>query len=193
MLRKTLCTLLLLMALATMQPLLAQRYTDSEERHKTILGIGPALWSPALKFEQAISNSVSLGLHGKARFIIWEGGKVEPFVRYYFTYKAPEGPYLQLKASFGAYRRSFNWDNCYYDVNGNYICNDDNGFFKSYGGGLAGGYQFLLGMNNRFALDLFGGFQYIRQEGDRYSEYNFFRRIFINFPVEIGARFGVAF
>ncbi|CAN5380405.1 hypothetical protein BH09BAC1_BH09BAC1_21490 [soil metagenome] len=180
----------------------AQSQTDMEyypasapDRHRTVIGFGPAsFWSPTMKFEQGIGNWVSVGFHGKARFVIWEGGKIEPFVRVYFTEKSPEGPFIQIKGSFGAYRRKFDFNDCYTDANGVLICNNnDHEFFRSFGGGMAGGYQFFFGKKDHFALDLFGGFQYIHQGFDRYSQYNYWRRVFINFPVDVGVRLGVAF
>lgn len=194
---KTLLKFFFFLAIMSMAlPSIAQEYNDSPaRRHRTVIGFGAAtLWSPTLKFEQGIGDWVSIGFHGKARYIMWEGGKIEPFVRIYFTEKSPEGPFIQIKGSFGAYRRNFLFDGCYYDINGNYRCDNYNErFFKSFGGGLAGGYQFFFGRRDHFALDLFGGFQYIRQEGNRYSDYAFLRRVFINFPVELGIRLGVAF
>ncbi len=168
--------------------------TNTAQRHRTVIGLGPSsFWSPTIKFEQGIGDWVSIGFHGKARFIMWNGGKVEPFVRVYFTEKSPEGPYVQVKGSFGAYQRKFYFDNnCYYDVNNNLVC-DDEDFFYSYGGGVAGGYQFFLGAKEHFALDLFGGFQYFYQDRSTYSDYDFIRRVFVNFPVDIGVRLGVAF
>lgn len=173
----------------------AQDGETAPRRNRTVIGFGPStVWSPTLKFEQGIGDWVSIGFHGKARFIIWEGGKIEPFVRVYFTEKSPEGPFIQLKGTFGAYRRNFVYSsNCYTDINGDYRC-DDEDFFRSFGGGMAGGYQFFFGRRDHFALDLFGGFQYIyNQRREYYSEYNFLRRVFVNFPVEIGIRLGVAF
>lgn len=189
----------LLVALAYATPALSQ--TDSEfindapRRHRTVIGFGPSsFWSPTMKFEQGIGDWVSVGFHGKGRFIMWNGGKIEPFVRVYFTEKSPEGPFIQMKGSFGAYKRNFVYDNCYYDANGNYRCDNDNeDFFYSFGGGLAGGYQFFFGAKDHFALDLFGGFQYFYQDRDTYSDYRFIRKVFVNFPVDIGVRLGVAF
>lgn len=172
-------------------------YDDSPRRNRTVIGFGPSsFWSPTIKFEQGIGDWVSIGFHGRARFIMWEGGKVEPFVRVYFTEKSPEGPFVQVKGSFGAFRRNFVFeDNCYYDSFGNYVCGDnyDEEFFYSFGGGLAGGYQFFFGAKDHFALDLFGGFQYIYQDRTGYDDYRYIRRVFINFPVEVGVRLGVAF
>lgn len=172
-------------------------YQSGPKRHRTVIALGPSsLWSPTLKFEQGIGNWVSAGFHARFRFIMWNGGKIEPFVRVYFTEKSPEGPFIQLKGSFGAYRRNFVFDDfCYYDSNGDYICGDsyDEDYFFSFGGGLVGGYQFFFGAKDHFALDLFGGFQYMYQDRSGYNDYRYLRRIFINFPVEVGLRLGVAF
>lgn len=192
----------MLLVLGFMATAAAQTQTEAApeyaRRHRTVIGFGPSsFWSPTIKFEQGIGDWVSIGFHGRARFAMWEGGKIEPFVRVYFTERAPEGPFIQVKGSFGAYRRNFIYENndCYYDGNGDWVCTDnyDEDYFKSFGGGVAGGYQFFFGRKDHFALDLFGGFQYIHQEGNRYSDYNFARRLFINFPAEVGVRLGVAF
>ncbi len=190
--------ILMMAALAMTMPAQAQEEIEAPRRHRTVIAVGPSsFWSPTLKFEQGIGDWVSLGFHGKARFVMWEGGKIEPFVRIYFTENSPQGPFIQVKGSFGAHRRNFIFeDNCYYDANGDYVCDDnyDEQYFKSFGGGVAGGYQFFFGRNEHFALDLFGGFQYIRQENQNsYNDYRYIRRIFINFPVDIGLRLGVAF
>ncbi len=189
--------LLLGLALPAFSQVDSEVFSAPEETHRnrTVIGFGPAsFWSPTIKFEQGIGDWVSLGFHGKGRFILWNGGKVEPFVRVYFTQKSPEGPFIQAKGSFGAYKRNFVYDDCYYDANGNYVCyTDSEDFFYSFGGGLAGGYQFFFGARDHFALDLFGGFQYMYQDNNTYSDYRFLRKVFINFPVDIGVRLGVAF
>lgn len=176
--------------------------TDNFRARKTIIAFAPAVWRPTMKFEQGIGRSISLGFHLHGRFILWRGGKIEPFVRFYLGNAAdsPKGGYLQVKGIVGTYRRFFRFtydEYCDYDAQGNYVCYTDyttskGERFFSFGGGITGGYQFLLGRNNNFALDMFGGFQYAYNQ-DELDYYKFWRRFMLNFPVEIGFRFGVAF
>lgn len=188
-------------------PLIAQvdnapdNFSDNYGRRKTVIAFAPAVWRPTLKFEQGIGRTVSLGFHLHGRYILWRGGKVEPFVRVYFGNQgSPHGGYVQIKGIIGTYKRFFRFtydEFCDYDAQGNYVCyydytNSEGERFFSFGGGVTGGYQFMLGRNENFALDVFGGFQYAYNQ-DELDPYVFWRRFMLNFPVEIGLRFGVAF
>lgn len=200
--------LLLLMSVMLSLPLLAQvdgdvtpDNNDNYRVRRTVVAFGPAVWRPTLKFEQGIGNHVSLGFHLHGRYIMWRGGKIEPFVRFYFGNDiSPKGGYLQVKGIVGTYKRIFRFtydEYCDYDSQGNYYCRTDyttteGERFLSFGGGITGGYQFMLGRNENFALDLFAGFQYAYNSDDL-DPYVYWRRFMLNFPVEFGMRMGVAF
>ena len=173
---------------------------DNFRVRRTVVAFAPAVWRPTIKFEQGIGNLISVGFHAHGRYILWRGGKIEPFVRFYFGKTSPQGVYMQLKGIVGTYKRIFRFtydEYCEFDAQGNYICrndytNSEGERFFSYGGGVTAGYQFMLGRNDNFALDVFGGFQYAYNQ-DQLDPYVYWRRFMLNFPVEIGLRMGVAF
>jgi hypothetical protein len=170
---------------------------DDGNKRATIIAFGPSVWAPSMKFEQGIGDLVSIGLVAKGRLILFEGARVDPFVRFYPGRRSPEGGYIQLKGSFGVFKNNFIYDdwtgngnNCYYDSQGNLIC--DNDHYYAYGGGVTGGYQLISGKNDHFVFDVYGGFQYIHTD-ELGTIDNIFRRWIVRFPIDVGLKLGVAF
>jgi len=61
------------------------------------------------------------------------------------------------------------------------------------GGGATFGYQFLLGEEKRFALDVFGGLQIIIPADGLYYGEDISLWLLRGFPLEFGLRLGKAF
>jgi hypothetical protein len=140
----------------------------------------------SLSYERVLSERVSVQLQGG----YWIGGRVEgtkwsgytltPEVRYYLTdHLRPEGAYL---AAFGRYQ----------EIESEIEKSETQISIQRIGGGVAAGYQFVLG--ERITWDTFLGVQgfsnSIEKDGVSSAEYGLFSG---NFGVRFGTTFGVAF
>jgi hypothetical protein len=169
----------------------------------TVLAFYPGFWAPGFKLEKATPNKyLSMGIHARGYIFLFNGGRAEPFIRYYFRKKAPEGLFFQTKISAAAYDANsflFGGLYCYESSNGMLICPGDPGYIKQiqwryfFGTGFATGYQFLLGKHKRFALDLFGGMQIIFPSHSLRHPENRILWMMRAFPLEMGIRMGWAF
>ena len=169
----------------------------------TVLSFYPGFWAPGVKLEWATTNKiVSSGFHTRGYLFLFNGVKMEPFIRVYFKKNAPEGAFAQFKLSVGIYDKNsflFRGLYCYTGSTGILICPGDPGYVKQNdltlmaGGGVAFGYQFLLGENKRFALDLFGGIQAIVPSSRIRNDDDIALWFMRGFPLELGIRLGKAF
>ncbi len=163
-----------------------------------VLGFNAFIWNPGIKVEGAINQKISLGTHAKAYLFFYNGMRIDPFMRIYFKDSAPEGAFLQLKVSTSFYNREsfFFRGNCYTSTNGNYLCPGDPGYIRPrdmvymLGGGVAGGYQFVIGKRNRGTVDVYGGLQYLKP--NRYHGMEDLAIFFLRrFPIEFGLNLGI--
>lgn len=169
----------------------------------TILAFNPGFWAPGLKLEWASANQkISTGFHVRGYIFIFNGVKFDPFVRFYFKKKAPEGAFAQLKFSAGIYDKNsvfFQGITCYTTASGQTFCPRNSGYVRRsditylLGGGATFGYQFLLGEEKRFALDVFGGLQIIIPADGLYYGEDISLWLLRGFPLEFGLRLGKAF
>jgi hypothetical protein len=168
-----------------------------------VLAFYPGFWAPGFKVESANGKqNLSYGAHVRGYVFLFNGGKVEPFIRVYFKKKAPEGLFMQFKIHAAIYNANsvfFRGLKCYTGLNGQYICPGDPGYVQVnewryfFGGGVAAGYQFLLGEKKRFALDLFGGIQVIIPKDRLLYDEDIYLWLTRGFPAELGIRLGWAF
>lgn len=177
---------------------------NSDYPKSTVLSFYPGFWNPGLKLERVSSNqNASYGFHTRGYIFLYNGIKVEPFSRIYFKKTAPEGAFAQFKLSAGFYDKNsflFRGLSCYTTSTGMYVCPGDPGYIKTndysvlIGGGVSFGYQFLLGAEKRFALDLFGGVQAIVPVNRRRGNWDDLTLWLLRgFPLEMGIRLGKAF
>lgn len=168
-----------------------------------VVAFYPGFWAPGIKLEWASSNKrFSYGTHARGYLFVMPGVKIEPFFRLYVKKNAPEGVFVQFKLSSGVYDRNmvfFSGIDCYYSVSGQQYCPGDPGYIRRsnfaylVGGGVSAGYQFLLGKEKKFALDIFGGVQVIIPIDRFYYSQDVALWFFRGFPLEIGLRMGRAF
>lgn len=172
-------------------------------RPSSVFALYPGIWAPGFKLEWATGiQRFSFGLHARGYLFFFNGGRIEPFMRYYAKRKAPEGLFVQAKLSAALYDANsflFRGIYCYESTTGVLLCPGDPGYVKfdmwryMVGPGIAVGYQLLAGKQKRFALDVFGGLQFIfpLNSINRYEE--FFLWLMRGFPMETGIRIGWAF
>jgi len=115
---------------------------------------------PNIKLEVATKNSLSFG--GEATYFtgVYEGFKVDPFVRFYTSNKktSPEGFYFQGKFSVGNHKSELtDIVDEIEDQTGNVIDTNTDERFLALGGGFGMGHQFFAGSENNFSIDLFLG------------------------------------
>jgi hypothetical protein len=168
-----------------------------------VLAFYPGFWAPGIKFESASANQkVSYGVHVRGYIFLFNGAKFEPFVRVYFKGNAPQGLFMQFKLSASLYNANsvlFRGFRCYTTSTGQQLCPGDPGYVKQndwryfFGGGVATGYQFLLGEKKRFALDLYGGIQVIIPKNRLGYDEDLYLWMARGFPLELGLRMGWAF
>ncbi len=181
-----------------------QAVKRGELSKSTVLAFYPGFWNPGIKLERVATNSTaSFGFHTRGYLFLFNGIRTEPFTRIYFKKKAPEGAFAQFKISAGFYDRNsflFRGLYCYSTSSGIYLCPGDPGYIKTsdfsvlVGGGVSFGYQFLLGNQGRFALDLFGGVQAIIPVNRRRNNWDDLTLWLLRgFPLELGIRLGKAF
>ena len=169
----------------------------------SVIAFYPGFWSPGIKFERVSANQfVSYGFHARGYLFIFNGIKIEPFSRMYFKKDGPEGAFAQFKLSLGIYDMNsilFQGVQCYSTVNGARVCPGNTNYVRrsdiTYlaGGGVAFGYQFLLGSKKSFALDLFGGVQAIIPAKRFNRSEELYLWLSRGFPIEFGVRLGKAF
>lgn len=175
-----------------------------EYSKSTVLAFYPGFWNPGIKLERVATNpTVSFGFHTRGYLFVFNGIKAEPFTRIYLKNKAPEGAFAQFKISAAFYDKNsflFRGLNCYTTSSGIYLCPGDPGYIKTndysvlIGGGVSFGYQFLLGNQRHFALDLFGGVQAIVPVNRRRNNWDDLSLWLLRgFPLELGIRLGKAF
>lgn len=161
---------------------------------KNVIAISPLLINPKIKYERAFPSGFSLGTNAKFYLGGNAGITAEPFGRYYFRQHAPKGFYMQGKGIISWIKSDFveiddETGTFVTDSNGNYIRHNVFG----YGFGIAGGYQFLLGRNDRFALDLLAGYRRTTNQGTLTDDEDIHLKVIRNFPLEFGLKLGVAF
>lgn len=148
------------------------------------------------QYERKLNDRFTIGLIQKTLFSDFSGMRFEPTLRYYFKKEAPKGFYVQAKVGVGYHY--------YY----NFIRNSDSTttqtnrqYFWAYGGGLAGGYQFIIGSKKHFVIDLYLGLQVFQavlphspikdKEGmDKKEEYEFWEAFPLDFGLSIGYNWG---
>lgn len=165
---------------------LAQRDTVPKPRYGFVFGVAPSLFAPGFKFEFP-KNSWSFGFHVKGHWPFNIGGKVEPFARVYFKHRAPEGLYLQMKLTTGAYYEWFRGFGLY----SNDFSNDL--WYASIGTGLTVGHQWVLADRANLIIDLAGGIQAsvpVPWTSDNRAWVHYWLP---GFPLEISVRIGKAF
>jgi hypothetical protein len=173
------------------------------ETKSSVIAFYPGFWSPGVKFERTSANQLaSYGFHARGYLFIFNGIKMEPFSRVYFKKGGPEGAFAQFKLSLGIYDMNsilFQGVQCYRTSNGTSVCPGNTNYVRrsdiTYlgGGGVAFGYQFLLGAKKSFALDLFGGVQAIIPAKRFNRQEELYLWLSRGFPVEFGIRLGKAF
>jgi|GEM_PF-3324089 len=166
--------------------------------YKNVIAFSPLLKNPKIKFEHAFPSGFSLGTNAKLYLGDNPGITAEPFGRYYFRQRAPKGFYMQAKGIMGWTKSTYSslvdeaidgaTSQAGIDINGEAAAHN----VYNYGFGLAGGYQFLLGRQDRFALDLLAGYQRTNNSG-AINEEDWILKVKRNFPLEIGLKIGVAF
>lgn len=181
----------------------ASQPSSKEKRKRHVINIGPMpLWLP-IKYEFIPSGHHGVGLHTKIFpnfFNLPSGVNFQPFYRFYFAGKAPKGGFIQIKAAYGYYKNNNNFistkETCTEEAINDYRCTSVITNFHSLGGGMAGGYQMLIGKRKRGSIDFFGGFSLhiplnvTDKVGDSVtSEFNLGEFSFL----DMGMRFGVAF
>jgi len=183
---------------------LSDKVKKKEPMFRThVMALYPGFWAPGFKIEKAnAQQNLSFGTHLRGYLIFFNGGKVEPFMRVYFKKKAPEGLFMQFKLHAAMYNANsvlFRGFYCYEGLNGQYICPGDPGYVQHdmwryfFGGGVSAGYQFLLGDEKRFALDVFGGMQIIIPTTRLYYSEDIALWFMRGFPLDVGIRLGWAF
>jgi hypothetical protein len=180
-----------------------KKLSDITDNKSSVIAFYPGFWSPGIKFEQVSSQKVaSYGIHARGYLFIFNGIKMEPFTRVYFKKDGPEGAFAQFKLSLGIYDMNsilFQGVQCYRTGSGATICPGNPSYVRKSdityfaGGGVAFGYQFLLGAKKGFALDLFGGVQAIVPSRRFYREEELYLWLSRGFPIEFGIRLGKAF
>jgi hypothetical protein len=168
-----------------------------------VLSFYPGIWAPGFKLESVTPKKrISFGTHFRGYIFFFNGAKIEPFVRVYFKSNAPQGFFVQAKLSAGIYDANsflFRGLYCYSSSNGMFLCPGDPGYVKFdmwryfFGGGVAAGYQFILGKQKRFAFDVFGGLQLIIPTHRIYNDESLALWMMRGFPLETGFRLGWAF
>jgi hypothetical protein len=114
------------------------------------------------RYEHAVGGKSSLGAavtgyHGI--YGIFKGFKIEPAYRFYFSDQALDGLYLQGKMIIGRYNAELD-----FVPTGNAFLVlptvTEETSFTSIGGGLNLGYQKAVGKNQKWVIDVNGGFKY---------------------------------
>jgi hypothetical protein len=159
--------------------------------YKNAIKINPAslfLGNISMSYERVLSEKVSVQLQagywvgGTIENTKWSGYSFTPEVRYYFTdHLRPEGAYL---AGFGRFQKIET------DIKNE---NSSQISLQRIGGGVAVGYQFVLG--SRVTWDTFIGPQYlnntIHKDGVSSARYGLFTdNVGIRFGTTIGIAFG---
>ncbi len=163
-----------------------------------VIAISPFLKSPKIKLEHAFPSGFSMGTNAKFYLGDTPGITAEPFGRYYFRQHAPKGFYMQGKGIIGWNKSTYSSlvDEAIDEVTGQVglDVNGESGTHNvfNYGFGIAGGYQFLLGRSDRFAIDLLAGYQRTNNSG-AVNEEDLLLKLKRNFPVEMGIKLGIAF
>ena len=85
---------------------------------------------------------------------MFDGVRMDPFIRLYLGNEAPKGIYLQAKVVVGYLNNSL----VYTDVDGNTI---DGNWFASGGAGINIGYQALTGKSENWVIDINIGFKLV--------------------------------
>jgi len=118
---------------------------------------------PNIKLEVATKNNVSFG--GEATYFtgIYEGLKVDPFVRLYTGNRktSPEGFYFQGKFSVGSHKAELSDLIDEFDSQTGSIIDADERF-TAMGGGFGLGHQWFAGSENNLSIDLFVGLKRYR-------------------------------
>lgn len=128
---------------------------------------------------------------------MYQGIRVDPFIRLYPNGKAPKGLFLQGKVIGGYFSKNIEY---MYRAGADSITANKKTSFFTYGAGFGLGYQFIFGRSHK-PLELFLGFQYSKYEApatifidnkeyytsDDYLWYTFGPGSFLN------ANFGIGF
>ena len=105
-----------------------------------------------VKYECKLTDNITVGAFANCYYGVYKGFRADPFIRIYTSGKAPQGFYLQAKACIGSFSKNVQYSN-----------STDTTSIKrtwlTYGGGMACGYQCLLG-KSKIPLDIMFGFAY---------------------------------
>ncbi len=213
-----LCAVVALMTMLISSDIFAQRNYKKAPRadgNQTILSTRPLsliVGQPNLKLEHGLSDNASVGTHLSYFTGLNDGLKADPFVRFFpgGNDLSPTGFYLQLKGSVGRHNKQL--DIVRGDLVEQYadeIAPEDidqfvdeliagegeTRNFTAAGGGLAAGYQWMLGKNENFVIDLYGGWK--RYKAISYDHLGTGEKALFNttrnIPVELGFQIGISF
>ena len=142
-----------------------------------------------LQYEHPISARSSVGLNTNYHFFNWKGPMVEPFARIYSKHHGNEkGVFGQLKMCYGNFTYYTDRNSSLYDLYHNQR-------FAVYGGGIGGGYKFLMGTH--FTLELYSGLRLISGPNETYANLGAYERLgwyfWTGFPVELHSKLGFQF
>lgn len=138
-----------------------------------------------LQYEHPISPRSSVGLNTNYHFLNWKGPMVESFARIYSkNFGNVKGVFGQLKMCYG---------NFTYFKTPTYITNER---FAVYGGGMGGGYKFLVAPH--FTIETYGGLRIISgPNADRVNTNSWLESVgwyvWTGFPIELHAKLGYQF
>ncbi len=212
------CAIVALMTMLISSDIFAQRNNNNYQRtegNTTLISTRPIsllVGQPNLKIEHGFSDNVSLGSHLSYFTGLNNGLKADPFVRFYpgSSDASPTGFYFQVKGSVGRHNKQL--DVVRGDLLEQYaddIAPDDldayvddliaqegeKRNFTAAGGGLAAGYQWMLGKNDNFVIDLYGGYK--KYKAVSYDHLGTGEKALFNttrnIPVEIGFQIGISF
>jgi hypothetical protein len=133
----------------------AQHYpTISKIRNNEILKIHPLgfLNKAKVGYEYAHNTELSFGLEFALFYFLFEGYRISPFTRLYFSESCPKGFYFQIQGFF------FNIKNKIVFKDNTSVTNSV--YYKKasgLGGGVGLGYQFIFGKSQNVSLDIMLG------------------------------------
>lgn len=126
----------------------------------------------------------------KIKYLMEQGVRFEPFVRWYPFKKAPTGFYVNAKAIMGFYYTyDLDADIRDYEFYPFQQHPERPGTFANFGGGMGAGYQMLVGKKKHWALDFFADGQYAYATAS-FGNNSLAGIYSVNFPVDLGIRIG---
>ena len=137
----------------------------AQETHecKNIVGVSPFSfgYSLTIKYERQLNGKITCGGFGTWYYFFDPGVQFAPMARYYFWENAPKGFYAQAKIMGGYYSRDnviYIYDQPHESRLQNLIATEHRKQpYTSFGAGIAVGYQFVWGKDNRWSIDVNAG------------------------------------